>query len=137
MRCLAEPVATIAYATCVTLMSETFRKERPEQERRDIHVRAIVVTMAAIAVTVMLVAWIASSFPQPRKPSIARESRTISSATHYLTSDPTKDIREYQSHKAKQLSSYGWNDADHRSAHVPIERAMQMLAAQSSTQEPQ
>lgn len=116
-------------------MSETFRRERPEQERRDIHVRAIVLTMAAIAVTVMLAAWIASSFPQPRKPSIASESKEISSATHYLTSDPTKDIREYQSHKAEQLSSYGWNDVDHKSAHVPIERAMQMLTAQSSTQE--
>jgi hypothetical protein len=117
-------------------MSETFRNERPQQERRDIHVRAIALTMASIAVTVMLAAWIASSFPKPQKPSITRESKTLSSATHYLTSDPQTDIREYQARKAKQLASYGWNGDDHQSARVPIERAMQILATQSSTQEP-
>jgi hypothetical protein len=117
-------------------MSETFPNERPEQGRRDIHVRAIALTMAAIAITVVLVAWIASSFPQPRKPSVTNEAKTLSSATRYLTSDPQNDIRQYRDLKARQLSSYGWNGEDHRSAHVPIERAMQMLAAQSSAKEP-
>jgi len=33
--------------------------------------------------------------------------------------------------QARQLNSYGWADPAHRMAHIPIERAMSLLAAQS------
>jgi hypothetical protein len=36
--------------------------------------------------------------------------------------------------QAKRLKSYGWDDADHRVAHIPIERAMELMAGSSSQQ---
>lgn len=117
-------------------MSDTFRTERPAQERKDIHVLPILWVMGALVVTVIAAAWISASFPTPSKPSVARESGDIRTATHYLTSKPQADIATYQQEKLRQLTTYGWTDATHSSAHVPVERAMQMLANQASTQEP-
>jgi cytoskeletal protein RodZ len=115
-------------------MSGTFRNERPAQERRDILVWPILLVMVAIVLTLGAAAWIAASFPKPAKPSITR-SQSLRSVTHYLTADPASDIAQYEKSKQKELTSYGWTDASHTSAHVPIGRAMQMLAEQSSKQE--
>lgn len=38
--------------------------------------------------------------------------------------------------QAQQLNSYGWVDAEHRLAHIPIERAMALLAQQASSRPP-
>jgi hypothetical protein len=115
-------------------MSGTSRNERPAQERRDILVRPILLVMLAIVLIIGAAAWIAASFPKPAKPSITK-SQNLRSVTHYLTANPAADIAEYQKAKQKQLTSYGWTDASHTSAHVPIDRAMQMLAEQSSRPE--
>lgn len=116
-------------------MSNTFRNEHPAQERRDIHVPPILLILASIIVTIGLAAWIASSFPKPTKPSVVRPASDLHAATHYLTVEPEVDIAKYQQEKQQELSSYGWIDATHTSAHVPIDRAMQMLAAQSASRE--
>lgn len=47
-----------------------------------------------------------------------------------LQADPPPDrIAQYRL-QSTHLNSYGWNDADHRTAHIPIERAMALLAQQ-------
>jgi hypothetical protein len=116
-------------------MSGTFRNEQPSQEHRDIFVRPILVAMALIVLTIAAAAWIASTFPRPSKPSVTKPAKDLRSVTHYLTTEPQVDIAQYQKEKQQQLMSYGWTDASHTSAHIPIDRAMQMLASQSSGQE--
>jgi hypothetical protein len=37
--------------------------------------------------------------------------------------------------QAKQLNAYGWDDAEHRVAHIPIERAMVLMARSSSSRQ--
>ena len=115
-------------------MSDTFRKEQPAQERRDIHVAPILFVMALLVLTIGAAAWIASTFPKPHAPSVS-QARDLKSVTHFLTADPQVDIEQYQREKQQGLTSYGWTDASHTTAHIPIDRAMQMLAAQPSTAE--
>jgi hypothetical protein len=45
-----------------------------------------------------------------------------------LQADPPADRATQYRLQAQRLESYGWNDADHRVAHIPIERAMALLA---------
>lgn len=115
-------------------MSDTFRKEQPAQERRDIHVTPILLVMALLVLTTGAVAWIASTFPKPHALSVSH-ARDLKSVTRYLTAEPQVDIEQYQREKQQELTSYGWTDARHTTAHIPIDRAMQMLATQSSTAE--
>ena len=44
---------------------------------------------------------------------------------------PEDRITQYRL-QAQSLNAYGWNDPAHRTAHVPIERAMALLAQQQA-----
>jgi hypothetical protein len=116
-------------------MSDTFRKEPPAQERRDIHVTPILLVMALLVLTIGVAAWVASTFPRPHALPVS-QARDLKSVTRYLTAVPQLDIEQYQRQKQQELTSYGWSDASHTTAHIPIDRAMQMFAEQSSTKEP-
>ena len=116
-------------------MSARVRKDRPAQEHKDIHVRAIVIVMSLIVLTIGIAVWIASMVPRPAKPSVTKQARDLRSVTHYVTADPTRDIETYRRQKEQEITTYGWVDANRTAAHVPIDRAMQMLANHSATQE--
>lgn len=45
-----------------------------------------------------------------------------------LQEDPARETREIIGAAKARLNSYGWNDAEKTSAHIPIERAMAILA---------
>lgn len=45
-----------------------------------------------------------------------------------LQADPAGETRVVLETAASRLESYGWNDAEKKSAHIPIERAMAILA---------
>lgn len=45
-----------------------------------------------------------------------------------LQPDPAGETRAIFEAAAARLGSYGWNDAEKKSAHIPIERAMAILA---------
>ena len=50
-----------------------------------------------------------------------------------LQANPPMDrVAQYRL-QAEQLDSYGWTDPSHRFAHIPIERAMALLAQQASS----
>lgn len=51
-----------------------------------------------------------------------------------LQSNPPVDrVTQYRL-QAQRLESYGWADADHHVAHIPIERAMALLAQEHQAQ---
>lgn len=41
--------------------------------------------------------------------------------------DPVDALHRYQATQAAELNGYGWSDPSHTFAHIPIERAMQLL----------
>jgi len=46
------------------------------------------------------------------------------------STSPPEQQREFQGAAAAQLNSYGWNDDQHTTAHIPIDEAMKILATQ-------
>jgi hypothetical protein len=50
-----------------------------------------------------------------------------------LQGDPRRDLIAVQQAQQRRLQSWGWDDPQHRYAHIPVARAMAMLATASST----
>jgi hypothetical protein len=48
-----------------------------------------------------------------------------------LQAAPPLDRAVQYGAQAQKLHSYGWVDGDHRAAHIPIERAMKVMAGES------
>ncbi|MDQ6621360.1 MAG: hypothetical protein M3Z31_16995 [Pseudomonadota bacterium] len=49
-----------------------------------------------------------------------------------LEVDPAKAIAAFRAEKERQLTSYGWIDRPNAIVHIPIERAMQIVAGQGT-----
>lgn len=45
----------------------------------------------------------------------------------HLQAEPYRDIDALVMEQQQRLDSYGWNDPDHKSGHIPIERAMEQV----------
>jgi hypothetical protein len=45
-----------------------------------------------------------------------------------LQADPTADLGRLRSSEDERLSTYGWIDAEHTAARIPIDRAIEILA---------
>ena len=50
-----------------------------------------------------------------------------------LQDDPRRDLIAAQQAQRQRLQAYGWDDPQHRFAHVPVERAMAVMAGAAST----
>ena len=64
---------------------------------------------------------------------------TLSAPPHVLpppprvqASPPLDRVTQYRL-QAQRLNAYGWNDPAHRTAHIPIERAMALLVRQAAS----
>ena len=51
-----------------------------------------------------------------------------------LQADPRRDLLATQMAQQRRLQQYGWNDPQHRSAHIPLQQAMARLATQGGRQ---
>ena len=49
-----------------------------------------------------------------------------------LQGDPRRDLIAVQQAQQRRMQSYGWDDPQHRYAHIPVARAMAMLAEAAS-----
>jgi hypothetical protein len=52
-----------------------------------------------------------------------------------LQPDPAQDVAAFRAEKRRLLSTYGWVDHAHGIAHIPIERAMDLVARGASPRE--
>lgn len=105
---------------------------RPKNEPSDLEPRAVLIGAAAIVAMVLLAAGIATVLVESGPPTRnAPANLQVARATR-LSSDPGDEIAAYNREKQSRLESYGWVDRQQGIAHVPIERAMQMLAEQGS-----
>jgi hypothetical protein len=100
----------------------------PKHERTDIEVRAVAIALASVMCVVVIAAFLVKGMLAASGSSRAGPTETPPPAPIRLNSDPAAEIAAYQDEKRRQLDSYGWVDRDRGIAHVPIARAMQMMA---------
>jgi hypothetical protein len=111
-------------------------RDRPRQEPSDLQPRVVLLGVAAIVGTVLLTALIANLLTRAESPvTTVPQNVQLARATR-LSSDPADEIAAFNRDKRSRLESYGWVDRQQGVAHVPIERAMQMLAEQHAAQSP-
>lgn len=105
-------------------------------ERRDLSVRAVGTFLAGMVLTVILVlvlmAWLfdyfsASGARREAPPSPLSEVRQIPPEPR-LQVNAAADLKAMRAAEDAQLHSYGWMDRKAGTVHIPIERAMKLLA---------
>src|SRR5581483_4658494 len=104
--------------------------ERPKHEGSDLRPGVVLLAASGVIAMVLVVALIATLLARsfhPLPPGASTLQSPPSPAVP-LRSDPVEEQAAFQREKRSRLESYGWVDARHQSAHVPIERAMEMLA---------
>lgn len=109
--------------------------ERPKQESSGLHTRAILLGAAGVVTIVLLVALGAKLLTELSGATGAVSPSTERAGSTRLSSKPEEEITALQREKRSRLESYGWIDRPGGLAHVPIERAMHMLASQNTSEE--
>ena len=66
-------------------------------------------------------------YQAPNATLTAVQKASIETPLPHLQADPIRDIGAVLMEQTRRLTTYGWNDPDHRSAHIPISRAMQQV----------
>ena len=96
-----------------------------------VSVRGVMVAVLAIgggiAVSIATALWLvdASSVTSAVRPP------TLASAPR-LQAAPAQDIAAYRAEKQRRLNEYAWVDREHGVVRIPIQRAMQILAAKAA-----
>jgi hypothetical protein len=98
----------------------------------------------SVGILVLIIVTAAAAFgmlggfriPLPRAASAAAPDTKESAAVPFATlqSAPQDDLRSYHRDKASALESYRWIDRAGGIVQIPIERAMELVAVQGSTQ---
>ena len=66
-------------------------------------------------------------FRAPDKILTSVQRAPIAPPLPHLQANPYRDLNTVLMAQDRRLTTYGWNDPDHTSAHIPIERAMQQV----------
>jgi hypothetical protein len=115
---------------------------RPEPEAtstdRDVNTRAIVRFGAALAVGLVVVLAALSPFTRWFSQGDAREPAPMPMSTELsrvppdprLQPNPRAHLQALRAYEKQRLESYGWVDKNAGVVHIPIERAMDILAEQ-------
>ena len=124
--------------------------ENPETsyERRDLSTHGVLmflISLAIAAVLIHIVLWgmyaYLDKFQQRRQPSpnpLAAVHSEVNPPTPRtvqefpqprLQPDPVADLNKFRAQEEEILNSYGWVDKSQNIAHIPIERAMDVLVA--------
>lgn len=112
-----------------------------DHEDRDIPVNAIGKAVAVIAVFLVVVHFLIWFLYQefvsekqlakqpPAKEKTVEEKRVL--VEPELQTHPKRDLQEYLAEQKKHLESYGWVSQEKGIAHMPIEKAMHMVAEEN------
>lgn len=102
---------------------------------KDASVSALV-KVIAISLTIMVVSVAAvftmfsrfdHAYQEPNADLTAEQRAPIPPPLPHLQAEPYRDIDAVLMQQTQRLTTYGWNGADHTSAHIPIERAIQQV----------
>lgn len=105
-------------------------------ERRDISVRVIIWFAMGLVISGIAIHFIVSGLyklfeaqhPSPDAPSRIELHPQMIAPQPQLQPDPQVDLAQYDAREQKQLHSYGWIDRNAWIAHIPIERAIDLIA---------
>ena len=99
-------------------------------ESSGVHARAVLGGALAIAFAIVAVALFAWFLLQHWRadPNGANSARPVAIDGPRLQTDARLDLQKYLREKQQRLNSYGWSEGTPRRLHIPIERAMQLLA---------
>ena len=112
-------------------------------ERRDANIRALInfgIGLAVLVVVVIfLMRWmfgfVSKEEPLGPPPTPFENARTLPPQPR-LQVEPHVDLKAYCEEQVKDLNSYGWVDQKAGVVHIPIERAMQLIAQRGLTTTP-
>jgi hypothetical protein len=112
-------------------------------ERNDINFRAVrrgVIIGVGVLLLINVVVWGLFRFLEVRRESVdVRRSFLAPESTPpsepLLQVVPRLDWRQFHQNQLDQLNTYGWVSRDEGRVRIPIERAMEQLAAQQGKQE--
>jgi hypothetical protein len=111
-------------------------------ETRDVSVRPIV--LAGVGLLVVLLAtsagawWLLAHYQareareSPPASPLAGEYGRTEPPVPRLQTDPLADLRALRAEEDARLTSYGWVDRDNDLVHIPIERAVDLLAERAA-----
>jgi hypothetical protein len=113
-------------------MAETTRAIR--HERTDIHIRRVAAAAAMIAGGVVLaaaIAWLVSGRGGADRNG-ANGAAPAAIEAPRLQSEPRAELAAFLREKRERLDGYGWVDAPTGRVHIPIDRAMRLLAERAA-----
>jgi len=107
----------------------------PGHERTDADLRKVLrfgVGLAAIVVAACLAMWITFAYLNAHQPATGPPPSPLASGRRLppeprLQVSESEDIGKVVADEDQRLSSYGWVDQDGGVAHIPIERAMDLI----------
>ena len=104
-------------------------------ETQDTDVRRLIIIM--VVSTGLMIAGVAAvfamymAFSKQDRAAVGRltrqQSAVIVPPEPHLQADPYRDIGAALMEQRQELSSYGWFDADHTKAHIPIDRGIALV----------
>lgn len=106
-----------------------------QREGSGIDGRAIAVGALALLLSIVMVTALVKLLSALNQTSIQPTHRALQPPT-LSDPDPVDLLHSYQAAQAAQLNGYGWEDSAHSYAHIPIERAMQLLTQHPELQVP-
>lgn len=108
---------------------------RPGHESRDMSVRAVALFALGLIVALVLVHFAASGMYQyfASRPSHYPPPSPLAETNEQFTGprllvNQSVDMEKLRASEEAALHSYGWVDRDHGVVHIPIDRAMDLLA---------
>jgi hypothetical protein len=107
--------------------------DKPQQPHSEIDTRGVLIVVLAVGMIIILVSFAGTLMLRKDGPQRAAPTETSQPPPIRLSSDPGDEIEAYRRDKDAQLHSYGWVDHEPGIAHVPIDRAMQILATPQGT----
>ena len=102
----------------------------------DLNAQAIAVTALAVLLLIVLASALVRLLATRAGISTVALTHNLIEAPPLAATDARRQLQDYQRAQAARLSSYGWEDRSHQFAHIPIERAMQLLAQQPQLEQP-
>ena len=94
-------------------------------------VKVIAISLTIMVVSVAAVFFMFSRFDrayqEPNADLTAEQRAPILPPLPHLQAEPYRDIDAVLMQQTQRLTTYGWDGADHKGAHIPIERAIQQV----------
>ena len=105
-------------------------------ETRDVGIRGIVIFGVVMFVSLVavgvLMAWLFGHFAETQSlgpPASPFTDVRVLPPSPRLQVEPHKDLERLRAEEAEELNSYGWVNRNPDVFHIPIERAMELVAA--------